>query len=190
MQPATRPAAEALTRPLGQPIRFDSTPFDEMVEYLRSTSGTPFYVNYAALELEGIDRTVKINLDVPATVTLGKTLDLTLEQLGQGFAELVAYADGPIVVVTTADQRAAELGGETVLYDLRPLIKAAGDKEGMSKLIQLIRDTVRSDVWRDNGGTVATLNEIGGVIAVNAPPEMHAEIRALIDDLNETFGVE
>src|SRR4051794_34962953 len=40
-------------------------------------------------------------------------------------------------------------------------------------MIHLITDTVASDTWRDNGGNLGAIREIGGQLVVSQTPENH-----------------
>jgi hypothetical protein len=55
------------------------------------------------------------------------------------------------------------------------------------ELIHLIRDTVASDTWREDGGTLGSIEEQGGRLAVTQTPENHRQILNLLAQLRENL---
>lgn len=50
-------------------------------------------------------------------------------------------------------------------------------------LSELLLNHVHPGSWRDNGGTVATFDIYGDVLAVTAPPATHREVRRCLDEI-------
>ena len=177
--PSTRPADLTLAEPLRGEFAFA-----DAIGSLRATDGVHVQVMWTALELEGVDPETPVDLDLPAGMTIGRALDLMLNAAHGGFAELAVVADGPVLVVTTLDHADA-LSSTLEMYDLRPLVDLQdGDRAQLvADLMDLIVDVVDSDGWRSNGGTLASMAELDGVLAVHAPRRTQVEVRRLLDKL-------
>jgi general secretion pathway protein D len=67
-------------------------------------------------------------------------------------------------------------GGET---------KGPTRQELVEAIIKLIQDTVASDTWKDNGGNVGSIRELGGQLIVTQTPENQRALVKLLDQLRE-----
>src|SRR5690606_7548078 len=77
-----------LERPVGVPLDFNRVPFEDVVNFLRNITQASIFVNYQALEIEGVDRNTEVTLQLAPSVPLNKALDLILNQISGGYAEL------------------------------------------------------------------------------------------------------
>ena len=60
-------------------------------------------------------------------------------------------------------------------------------EEIIDQIAKLITDLVDADSWRDSGGTIGSLREMGGVLIVSQTPEGIYEIRVLLERLHESI---
>jgi general secretion pathway protein D len=58
-------------------------------------------------------------------------------------------------------------------------------QELVEAIIKLIQDTVASDTWKDNGGNVGSVRELGGQLIVTQTPENQRALVKLLDQLRE-----
>jgi beta-lactamase regulating signal transducer with metallopeptidase domain len=95
--------------------------------------------------------------------------------------------DGATTAATPpATTRPARSEGTT-----RPAASTAPTRQEMVKsIIKLIEDTVATDSWKDNGGSVGALRELQGQLIVTQTPENHRDIVNLLDQLRESRGIQ
>lgn len=175
----------ALTKP--PPL---TTTLQEALEHIAKTTGLNIIPNWAAFELEGVDRTTEIDVSLPEGIPVGQALSILLEQASGGFAELDWVVKDGIVHVTTLEDLAQRFV-TTELHDVRDMLSAAtpGDFDRQTRvqqIIELIQDTVESDAWKVNGGTIGSIAEMDGVLVITATPAMHEETAQLLDKLRQT----
>ncbi len=63
-------------------------------------------------------------------------------------------------------------------------------QERIDQIIKLIQDTVASDSWKDNGGTVGSVRELSGQLIVTQTPENQLALRGLLEQLRETRAIQ
>ena len=84
-------------------FEFDGT-LDELIALLREASPLPIFVNYPALELEGVERTTELSFDFPNGTTLGTVMDLAANVVGSAaFTDLDYVATDELITLTTYD---------------------------------------------------------------------------------------
>lgn len=67
------------------------------------------------------------------------------------------------------------------------------DRERLSrvrKIMELIRDTVNPDSWRDRGGSIGVMNELNGQLVVTQNSAAHRRISGLLDKLREERAIQ
>ena len=109
-----------LEKPVGVPLAFNGIPFEDVVTFLRSITNASIVVNYQALELAGVDRNTEITLNLGQNVPLRKALQLILDQVGGGFAELGYTVDEGVITISSRDDLNRNV--ETQVVDIRDLI--------------------------------------------------------------------
>lgn len=60
----------------------------------------------------------------------------------------------------------------------------------VDSIIQLIQDTVARDSWRDNGGNIGAIRELGGQLIVTQTPENQRQLVRLLEQLRETRAIQ
>jgi hypothetical protein len=107
----------SLARPVPA-ITLDETPLADTFDFLQNLTGAGFYVDWAELELAGVDETTPVSLQLRG-VSFRKLLQLTLDTVSP-FEPLTFYIDEGIIHITTLDKADRML--VTRLYDIRDLI--------------------------------------------------------------------
>ena len=104
--PMMQPTTQRAVRPA--PVRefkFDNTPVERVIDFLRDLSGANFSVNWASLEQAGIARDTPITLKVQ-NVSIARMLDLVMEQLSAGrgkFDSVYWIIDRGVVSIATGN---------------------------------------------------------------------------------------
>src|SRR5207249_4215477 len=60
----------------------------------------------------------------------------------------------------------------------------------VDSIIKLIEDTVSTETWKDNGGTVGSLRELSGQLIVTQTPENQRNLIKLLEQLRETRAIQ
>jgi type II secretory pathway component GspD/PulD (secretin)/tetratricopeptide (TPR) repeat protein len=63
-------------------------------------------------------------------------------------------------------------------------------EELVESITKLIEDTVTTDSWKDNGGSVGALRELQGQLIVTQTPENHRQLVNLLEQLRETRAIQ
>jgi type II secretory pathway component GspD/PulD (secretin)/tetratricopeptide (TPR) repeat protein len=66
----------------------------------------------------------------------------------------------------------------------------ADREERVTELLDLIRNTIEPDSWRESGGTVAAIAEINGQLVVTQTASAHSEIQDLLGKLREQRAIQ
>jgi hypothetical protein len=199
--PGGVPAATATAlRKLAQPapeIQFDNIPLAEAFDFLRDTTGLNFFVNWRALEAAGIDRNAPVSLRL-RNVPYELALRYILRDAGGGSVKLeFAVIDG-LVNISTEEELAAEV--KVRVYNIArllhhlPTTRPAADptafasepqfEDKADRVIQIIKETVAPDSWRDAGGAVGSIREINGRLVVAQTETNHALIARLLEEID------
>jgi general secretion pathway protein D len=62
--------------------------------------------------------------------------------------------------------------------------------ELIEQIITLITETIATDSWKDNGGLVGSIQELGGQLIITQTPENHGLITDLLRKLRETRAIQ
>jgi general secretion pathway protein D len=60
----------------------------------------------------------------------------------------------------------------------------------VDSIVKLIEDTVSTETWKDNGGTVGSLRELSGQLIVTQTPENQRNLVKLLEQLRETRAIQ
>jgi general secretion pathway protein D len=60
----------------------------------------------------------------------------------------------------------------------------------VDQIITLIQDTVATETWKDNGGTVGSIRELSGQLIVTQTPENQRNLVHLLEQLRETRAIQ
>ncbi|MEM8874995.1 MAG: hypothetical protein AAGD32_12160 [Planctomycetota bacterium] len=180
-------------------VELVDVPVNEAIDFYRDVTGLNVVVNWNAIELIGIDRNTPVTLKV-SNVTSRQMLNLILRDAGQG--ELAYLIDDNVITVTTREQASRTMVTKvydirdlimpvpnfTPDFDIGDFGGGGGgfggggdfgdngeemSPEDMAELIiDIIRETVRPDVWQENGG-FASIRYFDGTLIITAPQDVH-----------------
>ncbi|MEM6313595.1 MAG: hypothetical protein AAF743_05885 [Planctomycetota bacterium] len=185
-------------------LRFDEAPLEEVVSAWADATGLTVDVNFAALELTGIDRTTPITADLTGGEAAA-ALDGILREAGGGFVRLGFAWRGGRILISTDDDLGADVYRQTRVYDVRDLVltaqqaaqalfdtmpknevnrprynyDASADTE--RKLREMLVPIIGSDVHRRDPHVFLW----AGRLAVRATPEQHDKVVELLRTLRE-----
>ena len=173
-------------------INFSAIPFSDTMDFLRDVTDLNIFVNWRALEAAGLDRNTPVTVRLK-NIPFEQALRYILRDAGAGSVALdYAVIDG-IVNISTAEDLAANT---TVrVYSVAKLLKqmpstlpSSATEEVLrnnkaEQLVQLIRETVAPDSWRDAGGPVGAIREINGRLVITQTEANHALITKLLDEI-------
>jgi beta-lactamase regulating signal transducer with metallopeptidase domain len=173
-------------------INFTGSPFGDTIDFLRDVTDLNFFVNWRALEAAGLDRNAPVTVRLK-NVPFDQALRYILRDAGGGNIALdFAVVDG-IVNISTADDLASDT--KVRVYSVAGLLKqmpttlpsSANEEVARTnkadQLMQLIRETVAPDSWRDAGGTVGAIREINGRLVITQTEANHALITKLLEEI-------
>jgi len=103
-------------------------PFSEAIKILKNSVDPPLrmFVNWRDLyDNADIDQTTPINMDPISAVPLRKALELLLEAVSGGFADINFIVDGGVITIATAELLPSEM--ETLVYDVTDLVGRPAD---------------------------------------------------------------
>jgi beta-lactamase regulating signal transducer with metallopeptidase domain len=178
-------ANDATARVLEQPVAellFDRTPMKDVIDrFGRLAPGTNVYVDWNGLMTCGVDRDFPVSIylrNVPLGVALAQTLRAAQDQTGMTARTRLTYLiDHGNVSVTTDEEADKILFTRT--YDVSDL---ARDAQSLERVTGLVRQSVRSNVWRENGGS-GEIGGFGGKLVVTVNDTTHREIGKLLAGL-------
>ncbi|MFW6133328.1 MAG: hypothetical protein ACOC8F_05475 [Planctomycetota bacterium] len=206
--PTAEPAANRIARrKLDRTITLDAdeTSFADAVNFLRNVSGVNMWVNWKALDLQGVGK------DTPVAVHLSgepvrKALEAVLADAGGDRALQYVISDGVVTISTRDDlQRRTS----TRVYDVRGLsvpstrhgfesdwevsgndapVAAADDvlQAGVKELAETVREATRGDAFHATGDeAVRTMN---GRLVVQGTALQHRRVERLLRNLRDARG--
>jgi hypothetical protein len=196
-EPSQRSAetAAGLDRLVG-PFDFThATLRDALTEILKGSTGN-VVIDWPALEKARLDH-ADVHVKVDAPVRLGTLLHLLFVKTDAGlYYERAAFSvlESAGVIISTESQIGHSFAVMRI-YDIRDLIAAemgppdsgVSRTEAVDAYIKLIEDTVLSDSWKDNGGAVGSIREIGSQLIVVQTLEGHRQIANLLHDLRSSL---
>ena len=181
-------------------IKFDNVTLIDTLDALRDLTGANIHVNWSAIEPLGVTRESLVSIDL-RKVSLRTVLNLILRDIGKGQLTFY-LEDRVIEITarTTADEKlytrvyfVGDLLMEIPNFEgsrfglnsgsggdgaNRQLIEEEGDETTLTKseraeqLISLITDTIRPDIWRQNGGQ-ASIRYLRDHLIISAPRSVH-----------------
>ena len=184
------PWPAGMTKPMGSPLSADEVPLDELLPMLAQRMGLTLYADWEALELEGVDRKTPVTLNLGAEVTAGRALELALHAVSGGFASLNFDWNEGVLMVSTEEVLSKNV--RTMVIDLRPIAGSGPDQEVSEavaqQIVETITETIHTDAWRDNGGSIGAIRAVEGRLVVTATPRMLRDVLALLEKFSERDG--
>jgi general secretion pathway protein D len=103
-------------------------PFSEAIEELKNSVEPPLKIVVLwrdLLDNADIDQTTPINMDAISTIPLGKALELLLESVSGGFADLRHVVEDGVIKIATLES--LEVTMKTLVYDITDLVTRPAD---------------------------------------------------------------
>lgn len=100
-------------------LKLDAVPFQDVIDALRDLTNANIFVNWRALEAEGVDRAAPVTARL-RDVRFSKALDTILADVGGGMVTLGYTVDEGVITISTATDLAQNT--LTRVYDIRDLI--------------------------------------------------------------------
>ena len=183
---------DATPKPLRKIVTLsnDNLSLDQVIAFIRDTTGAEILVNWPALELVGIDQDslVTVSLSrVPAEQLLKLVLDqVSADAFGNDKAGFTVF-EGIVKVSTLRDLKSET---ETHVYSLQIHLAAAADKAAAQELVGPITDLITTtigdpDEWLNEE---SSLTELNGNMIIKTTASNHREIVALFDQINNPVG--
>ncbi|MBS3735401.1 MAG: hypothetical protein KGY99_10840 [Phycisphaerae bacterium] len=176
--PTTRPAsADDVTRQRLQRrielIDFDASDFRDVIWFLRESSDVNIWVNWKALDLQGVQPDTPITVKLE-NVTVAKALEVVLADTGGEQPLAYIVEDG---VVTIATKRHLATKRTTRVYDVRnPLGQPVSGRE-----VKLLSDLIKRQIDPSSWGTEeASIDTFSGMLIVTQSYGNHRAIEELL----------
>jgi beta-lactamase regulating signal transducer with metallopeptidase domain len=188
-------AKAALAKVLPQ-VRLNAVSLSDAMDYMRSAMQVNLVVQWRALESAGIDRSTPVTVEL-RNIPAGNVLRHILQDVGGSSVRLGMMIDGGTLIVSTEEDVSMHV--KTVLYDVSDLIVAPDGKlfstdeareKKVSDLVRLIQDSISSETWKDNGGTIGYIREFNNKLVIVQSTENHRQIALLLARLREKPSTE
>lgn len=206
IQAAARPGGDAAALPDPQPgllhtdvgeLDFSETPLRQVFQTLADRARTQIMIDWKSLEAAGIaaDAPVTLRLSHP---NLQTALTVVLDLVPAGKAKLGFNVDGNgMIHIAALDDLPRTI--VTRVYNIRDLIDSyiayarahgqtrANSQDAVDAITKWIEDTVDTDSWKDNGGSVGALREFAGLLIVSTSTETHRKLKSELEKLRQFF---
>ena len=192
-----------LARPLPE-VNFDAVAFSDVIDFFRDVSGANIFVNWKALEAEGVDKGALVTARLK-NVRFDKALETVLASAA-GDDSLAFKVDRGVITISTArhlgggwapgpaaagGRRAgAGAGGDAGeravtakrVYEVTDLVAGGADRE--AAVVRMITGSVAPSAWKDNGGSGEAKVE-GGKLVVTTTPENQKAVANLLEQVRK-----
>jgi beta-lactamase regulating signal transducer with metallopeptidase domain len=165
-------------------VKVDSVPLDDVIDFLRDTTGSNIFVNWRALEAAGVDKSSPVTLRV-RDVAFRDVLSLILREQGNGVTFTVQNG---VIVIDAPAQQARRPKLSTKTYDVRPLVGDLRDdalRAKVQELRQVVMTTVKPQFWEDRQTGISTFE---ARLIVTASEDVQQEVTDLLKMLAADGG--
>jgi len=175
--PLPTPSEQAVRAALRKNVtlEFQETPLGDVIDDFRGQFGINIVTDQRALRDQGIDLGSPVNLSVKE-IRFESALKLILSQF-----ELHAFQDSEVLLITGGERSARMF---TRVYLSAGVVW--GDEFELEGFLEMVRNTVASATWQENGGEGRLdLGPFGHTIVVTQTPEVHGQVVELFTQLRE-----
>ena len=182
-------------------LRLHDVPLDAALRKLSEVSGIQIIPMWDRIDAWQIPRDTPITLTLQ-NVSAGDALDVMLELVSDHNSRLDYVSEDDAIVVTTAQEAAEE--AIVRVYDVRDLTAAerqfapspaplpATEHTGNTllpadaelqleyELAGLIEENIRTDTWKDNGGSVGSIRAVRGGLIIGTSAQIHRQIEHVL----------
>jgi hypothetical protein len=150
-------------------MRVKGAAFSDVIDKLRDATNQNIFVNWRAL------KTCRVTKDLPVTIDLSRlpideALNRLLDHVGGPYVRLGYAIDENVITITTAVDLSKNTS--TRVYDVRAAIKDGPDRaKNVDAIIRRV-EGVDPLSWRESGGNIGSIYELGGQLVVTQTPEI------------------
>ena len=123
-------------------VQYDDTSLADVLDDLRSKSGTNIVANWQSLANVGIDKTTAVSLNL-RNISAGRVLKMILQNLSSPYARISYIIQDDVVFIASAEDLDMIL--ELVVYEIADLLMETKDKRGGPEFSPDGYDRDRSD---------------------------------------------
>jgi hypothetical protein len=173
-------------------VQFRDVPFDQAMVELGELAHANVLVRIDAMRVAHVEPYEKVTLQLH-DVTLRQALSIVIAEAEHRWpTERLGFAvvDQIIVVSTYGDFEPLPV---TMTHNVRDLIAkqiSRGDSAEIAsdKIMRAVMKSVEPDSWKDAGGTIGSVREVGGLLLVTHTALHQAEIADLLEKLRGPEG--
>jgi len=179
-------AQKALVAPMADQ-QFTGVRLSDAIKQLRQKAGVPLFVNWKQMAV------IHVSPDEWVTVGLrGKTLkgdlEVVLDVAGADREKWGINVEDGVIVVSSRDDLSKNVSVR--VYDMRDIIgrPVADERQRrVDALVALIQDQIEPGSWKERGGQVAAIRELGGQLIVTQTTENQRKLMRLMEDVRALF---
>ena len=156
------------------------TPLSEVIYHLRDQSQQNIFMNWRALEAAGVRRTLPITMDLTG-LTVGQAAARLTKAISGRELPIGFTVDEGVLTISTEYDLARNV--ETRTYDVRRWLNPndAGRAKRVDAMLRRI-EGIDPRSWKDNGGDLGSVKEVGGQLIVTTTPSVHDRVAAELAD--------
>jgi hypothetical protein len=190
-------------------VRLDDVPLDQAIRILSEQVQVNLCADWPAMTSAGVPRNFRIHLYLDH-VTLRQTISALDQFVTNGPWRIHGLVRDGVVTITTEDR----LETRTECFNIRPIINGlrvrygafqrvpndslstpssraieekTSNAEIVESIVKCITDIVSPESWRDAGGTVGSIREVGGIVVIAETPENLAAVADLLHQIHRSI---
>jgi len=154
--------------------------FSDVIDKLRDATNQHIFVNWRPLAAYRVTTDLPVTLDL-SRLPLDEALNRLLQHVGGAYVRLGYTIDLDTITITTAAD--LEKNTSTRVYDVRAAIKDGPDRaKNVDAIIRRV-EGVDPLSWKESGGNIGSIYELGGQLVVTQAPEIQHLIAEELRDL-------
>ena len=150
-------------------IRARGTAFADLIDQLRDATSQNIFVNWRALKACRVTKDLPVTIDL-SNLPLDRAMDRLLDHVGGPYVRLGYAMDEGVITISTAVDLCKN--SSTRVYDVRASIKDGPGREKEVEAIVRRVEGVDPLSWKQTGGEMGEVRELGGQLIVTATPEV------------------
>jgi|GEM_PF-286153 len=172
-------------------IESENQALEKVFNHLRDEYDLNLTVSWRALEAAALDRNTPVSVHLK-DLPLHAVLRELLTGIGGSETSLGWTLDRGMIIISTRDDLHRAKHQHVMVYDVREIIdRLSGERDldahdATQTLMAVLRESIAADTWRDNGGTIGAIREIGGYFVINQTRDNHRAIFQLLRRLEPT----
>jgi hypothetical protein len=178
-------------------LTVQNQPLEQVFAYLAQSTGVPIRPNWIALEAAGIDRKSPVTVDLQ-NLPAHRLLTIFLREAGGMHANLGYLLEDGMLIVATRDHLQSSIYQVVRIYDARNFVLPGNEafaatlapdalyafrQMQVARLTDCIKSVVSPDTWRDNGGTIGSIQQLDSILIISQTRDNHHQIEQLLTQL-------